>query len=246
MIELARILIADDEETFLQSTADLLRREGYRCDCVLDAQSAIQMFGDNEYDLLISDIKMPGNSGLELIQNISDTNKNTPVVLITAYPVLSSAIHSLELRVTAYLIKPIDFSELLQHVVKAVEQSSLYRSVHSIKERLQYWYEGLEDIEHLLQDKSPKALPVSVNAFIELTFQNIAGAMSDLKHLARKLTIPDASQEACHLFNCPRLNVLTEQVVGTIDVLKRSKGAFKSKELGQIRKKLQEVIATEV
>jgi len=246
MIESTQILIADDEETFLQSTADLLRREGYRCDCVPDAEKAIKILRGNEYDLLISDIKMRGNSGLELVQNLSNTNKNIPVILVTGYPVLSSAIRSIELRVVAYLIKPIDFEELLKYVVNAVEQSCLCRSVRSTKERLQYWYEGLEGIEHLLQDKSQKALPVSVKVFIELTFQNIVGAMSDLKHLAGALTIPDASQEICHLFNCPRLDVLTEQVVGTIDVLKKSKSAFKSKELGQIRKKLQEVIAAGV
>jgi CheY-like chemotaxis protein len=56
-----RILLADDEETFLHATADLLRREGYECETVPDAPSALAKVKGSPYDLLISDLEMPGN-----------------------------------------------------------------------------------------------------------------------------------------------------------------------------------------
>src|SRR2546427_200248 len=66
----ARILIADDEETFLQSMGALLRREGYACDCVRDAREAAAALEKVAYDLLITDIYMPGNAELEFLHDL--------------------------------------------------------------------------------------------------------------------------------------------------------------------------------
>lgn len=242
MVQLGRILIADDEEIFLQSTADLLRREGYECDCVQNATEAAEKISNNEYDLLIADIKMPGNKELELIKNIANSAEFMPVILVTGYPMLNSAIQSVKLRVEAYLVKPFDFEDLLGHVHVAVDRSYIYRSVRSMKQRLQCWYEGSEDIEKLLKDEHPDRFFVSFDSFLELTFQNIVGGLSDLKHLAANLAAHDGRKEPCHLLNCPTLKTLLNGLAETIDVLERSKSSFKSRELGAIRKKLKEIV----
>jgi CheY-like chemotaxis protein len=242
MAQLGRILIADDEEVFLQSTADLLRKEGYECDCVQNATEAAKKLSSNDYDLLLADIKMPGNAELELIENIANSAEYVPVILVTGYPMLRSAIQSIELRVEAYLVKPFDFEDLLGHVHVAVDRSHIYRSVRSIKQRLQYWYESSETTENLLKDKYPDRFFMPFNSFLELTFQNIVGALSDLKHLAANLAAHDGQKEPCHLFNCPTLKTLLEGLAETIDVLEKSKSSFKSKELGTIRKKLEEIV----
>jgi len=242
MVQLGRILIADDEEVFLQSTADLLRREGYGCDCVQNAADATEKLGNNDYDLLIADIKMPGNAELELIKNIANSAECMPVILVTGYPMLNSAIRSIELRVEAYLVKPFDFEDLLGHVHVAVDRSCIYRSVRSMKQRLQCWYEGSRDIEELLKDEQTEKFFVSFNSFIELTFQNIVGALSDLKHLVTDLAAHDGRKEPCHLLNCPTLKTLLDSLAETIDVLEKSKSSFKSKELGAIRKKLEGIV----
>lgn len=241
--ESGRILLADDEETFLQSTADLLRREGYRCDCAPDAARAVRMLSDNEYDLLIADIKMPGNSQLEFIRDLPNIAENVPVILVTGYPLVNSAIESVKLRVEAYLVKPLDFDELLEHVHIAVEHFQVYRSVCNIKQRLQYWYEGLGDIEELLRHESQKTFSVSFNTFLELTFQNIVGAMSDLKHLIEALATHNIDKQPCHLLNCPALSSLSGGLVKTINILEKSKSAFKSKDLGKMRRELEELVS---
>lgn len=242
MAELGKILLADDEDVFLRSTADLLRREGYDCDCVPDSARAIQKLRENEYDVFIADIKMPGNSELELIRDLPDVAKGLPVILVTGYPFLALAIESVRLRVEAYLVKPFDFRELLGHVRIAVVHCRVYRSVHNMKQRLLNCHEGLADIEELLKDKSQTASSISLDTFLELTSQNIVGAVSDLKHLARILAGQTDQKEACHLFNCPRVESLADSLAETIDVLERSKKAFRSKELGEIRKKLEGVV----
>ncbi len=75
MAESGKILIADDDDTFLQSTADLLRREEYMCDCASDARAVIEILKLARYDLLITDINMPGNTGLEFIKNLPKMQK---------------------------------------------------------------------------------------------------------------------------------------------------------------------------
>ncbi len=242
MADLVRILIADDDETFSQSTTDVLQREGYQCDCVPDAARAVQMLRDNEYSLLIADAGMPGNVELELIEDLPNIAEGMPVILVTGCPSLRSAIQSIKLRVEAYLVKPLDFEELLTHIRDAVEHFRVCRSVHSIKQRLQYWYEGLGEIEELLRDQNQKAFLVSLDTFLELTSQNIIAAVSDLKHLTRALATHNIQKEPCHLLNCPRLNLLVDGLVKTIDVLEKSKSAFKSKALGEMRRKLEELV----
>jgi len=113
-----------------------------------------------------------------------------------------------------------------------------------MKQRLQYWYEDSEDIEKILKDEPPDRFVVSFNSFLELIFQNIVGALSDLKNLAANLAAHDGQKVTCHLLNCPTLEILTDSLEETIDVLQKSKSSFKSKELGEVRKKLEEIVNT--
>ena len=116
-----RILIADDEETFLHSTADLLRREGYECDCATDAATAADKLKQTKYDLFIADIKMPGNWELELIREIRSITKDMPVILVTGSPSLDTTKQAVQLRVVAYLVKPVDFDQLLALVKTSIK-----------------------------------------------------------------------------------------------------------------------------
>lgn len=242
MGELGRILVADDEETFLQSTADLLRREGYDCDCVPDAATAIKKLKNTKYDLLIADIKMPGNPELELINDLPKVAEGMPAILVTGYPSRHSAIQAVQLPVVAYLVKPIDFEQLLTRVNAAIEKSRLYRAVVGTKQRLQYWQDSLVDLEEVLKNKNSGAFSASVKGFLDLTLANITGALSDIRHIIAVTTGEEIKLPACHLLNCPKLDELMRAVDKTIKVLEKTKGAFKSKELGLIRKQLEELV----
>jgi DNA-binding NtrC family response regulator len=112
----SRILIADDDETFLLSTTDLLRREGYECYYAPDAKTVIQTLKAVKFDLLISDINMPGNNDLELIKELKEIAEGLPIILITGSIHSDEQIQSLKPPVTACLNKPLDFEELLMHV----------------------------------------------------------------------------------------------------------------------------------
>jgi DNA-binding response OmpR family regulator len=242
MTENAQILIADDDQTFRESTAELLRQQGFKCDCAVDGTQAAEMLCKNEFDLLISDIKMPGNPKLELVRDIQNISDGLPVILVTGYPVLESAIQSIELPVEAYLVKPIDFEKLLDCVRSALQHGRLYHSVRKIKQRLKNWQDELTPVESLIKQKGRKEYYVSINTYLELTFQHLTETLGDLKHLVQS-SVPGAeNKQICHLYDCPRLTSLLDILNETIEVLEKSKRAFKSKGLGLIRKKLEDVV----
>ncbi len=120
----SKILIADDDETFLLATTDLLRREGYECYYAPDAKTVIQTLEAVKFDLLISDINMPGNSELELIIKLKEIAEGLPIILITGSPHSDTQIQSLKPPVIACLYKPLDFQELLTHIRSSFKNSS--------------------------------------------------------------------------------------------------------------------------
>ena len=242
MSQPVQILIADDEETFRLATADLLRKEGYTCDVASDAQSAAEKLKHQEYDLLIADIKMPGNPNLELVRNLPRLAPGMPVILVTAYPSLRSAIQSIQLPVVAYLIKPVDLPELLEWVRKAVASSRVFRAVRTATQRLSDWQKDLAGFEQVLTQSPPRGTGAPREAFADLTFRNIIGALSDLQNLMRPQPAGETAALPCHLFNCPKLTALTAGVSEAIDVLEQTKTAFKSKDIGELRKKLETLI----
>ena len=234
-----RILIADDEQTFLEAVADYLEDEGYECDCALDGTAAAEKLRENQYDVLISDIRMPGNSELELIERLEDLVRGVPVILVTAHPSVKSATAAVRLPVAAYLLKPLDFDELLTQIRICVKRSRTYRTVCDTRQRLKQCNAELEHVEASLRDPVDKAGEESVNAFVELTLENMAGALSDLGRVANALGEPHGKEERPELIAWTRLDTAHKALREAIDVLETTKRAFKSKQLGKLRHKLQ-------
>ncbi len=242
MTEPGRILLADDEQTFCDSTGELLRREGYQCDCVPDAHAAIEKLKENSYDLLIADIKMPGNPDLELIKELTRLAKGVPAILVTAYPSQKSAIEAIQLPVAAYMVKPIDFEELKKNVAEAIKQKNLFQAVSDTKQRLRQWQTQMQDIEEILKKRNQKTFSASVRGFLDLTLGNISAAFTDVKNLTGILTDGQKESAVCNLLNCPKLSELTEGLAETIKILEVTKSSFKSKELGELRIRLEQLM----
>lgn len=118
-----RILVADDEPLYLRTTGDLLRRAGYECTCVTDANMAKAKLKEGSYDLLLSDLNMPGNVQLELLHEQHQTQPHIPTIVVTGVPSLPSAIESIRLGIADYLLKPVKFEDLLQSIQRVLSQS---------------------------------------------------------------------------------------------------------------------------
>jgi DNA-binding NtrC family response regulator len=137
MNPIGRILIADSDENILLAIANLLENEGYECTLALDGPEALQVLEDNVYDLLIAELRLPGNEELELVETLHQYAQGMPVIIYTGHPSLRSAIASIRLSVAAYLIKPVEFSVLLHHVRVSIanyHDSKSYRARNEMKQ----------------------------------------------------------------------------------------------------------------
>lgn len=181
MSDQGHILIADDEETFLHATAELIRQAGYTCDCVPDGVSAAVWLRDGTYDVLIADIRMPGNQHLELIRDLPEYARGLPVILVTGHPTMDSAVQAIQLPVVAYLVKPVDFDELLAHIRSAIARTHTYRAVRRLHQRVQDWQRDLRRIEQGSQAKLVDLPAVPVETVVPITLHNIAKSLAELQ-----------------------------------------------------------------
>lgn len=115
-----RLLIVDDEPLFLQTTCQLLQKAGADCQTAVDAPSALTRLEKSDFDLILTDLNMPGNLRWELLQAGRQRWAHVPMIVITGVPSLPSAIESLRLGVTDYLLKPVAFPELLSSIQRTL------------------------------------------------------------------------------------------------------------------------------
>jgi hypothetical protein len=140
----------------------------------------------------------------------------------------------------AYFVKPVEFEPLLSKVEASIEYSRLNRAVRAMQKRLQQWRQDVNSVEKALVNMPRGESLPSLNTFFALTFQNITGALRDLDHIMNALGgTAQPPQEVCHLLNCPRLDTLVGALKDAIQVIGRTKAAFKSKELAELRKRLE-------
>ncbi len=239
------ILIADDENLFLDSTADMLRDAGYQCDCASDSFIAREMMSQKSYDLLIADIKMPGNSNLEFISHLQKLPHKMPVILVTAYASLDTAIPAFKLPVVEYMKKPVDQGELISNVEKHIQQAKIRQFVDESHDRLNKWQEELQDIKQTLNTTDIARSDVSTDLFLALTTQNIISNLSSLKSLTEAYANPSEGKSVCQLLDCPRSKELLGALKDAIKVIEKTKRSFKSKELGDLKKRLVDVLEGE-
>lgn len=117
---LGRILLADDESLFLRTTSQLLTKAGYECVGVADGTTALQRLENESFDLILSDLNMPGNVKLELLRDGRSKWPSTPLIVVTGAPTMPTAIESVRLGVADYLLKPVKFEDLLSSVRRAI------------------------------------------------------------------------------------------------------------------------------
>ena len=121
-----RILVVDDEPMIRQTIGDLLRRLGAAVDGVTDGNEAVQMIEKNDYDLIISDIKMPGKNGYEIFAAAKDKSPDLPVMLMTGfgYDPNHSIVRARKEGLAAVMFKPFKVDQLMREIRKALGVSS--------------------------------------------------------------------------------------------------------------------------
>jgi DNA-binding NtrC family response regulator len=120
-----RILLVDDDETPTQLLGELLTAEGYQVDTAESGEKAIACLKKTDYKIVVTDLKMPGISGMDLLHYCVKTLPEIPVILLTAHGTIQSAVEALKNGAFNYLTKPVQFAELLIDIQKALELQKL-------------------------------------------------------------------------------------------------------------------------
>ncbi|MBN1824818.1 MAG: response regulator [Candidatus Eisenbacteria bacterium] len=235
-----RVLIADDDANYLKTICRLLERAGYECDGVPDGSAALARLEKDAYDLLIADIRMPGNEHLELVDHTRRVVEGLPIILITGYPSEETARDAIGTSVVKYLEKPYDNQALIDAVGRSIARYRTAQAIRRSSERMREWSGEMEQLMHRIAEPEPDtARPLPLVEFIDLWLRSIMAALADLRHLTEGMLYSPDSSDVCRLMECPRLDNLTRKIRRTIDVLEETKGSFKSKALGDLRRDLE-------
>ncbi|HSR52720.1 MAG TPA: sigma-54 dependent transcriptional regulator [Acidobacteriota bacterium] len=123
----SRVLIVDDEERMAEAVAKALLRDGHECHVATSGRSALQAYDKQSADVVISDLRMPEMDGLQLMDELLKRDRDLPVILITAYSEVRSAVEAMRRGAFDYLSKPFDNSELRSLVERALRLNRLER-----------------------------------------------------------------------------------------------------------------------
>ena len=116
------ILVVDDEENVSKLLQKILMKEGYIAHRASNGEEALEIFESTQVDMVISDIKMPGISGIELLRRIKSIDTSITFIMITAFATLETAIYALKMGARDYITKPFDLDEVLSSVRKIAEK----------------------------------------------------------------------------------------------------------------------------
>ncbi|NQT62151.1 MAG: sigma-54-dependent Fis family transcriptional regulator [Candidatus Marinimicrobia bacterium] len=140
------ILIVDDEQEIRDSLSELLTDEGFLTYTAENGAVALEMMKDIHYDIIISDIKMPELDGVTLLQKVKEQAPDTFVILVTSYGSTETAINAMRLGAIDYILKPIDFDELILRIKNIDLHKELLREVRFLRQEISAKY----NYEHII------------------------------------------------------------------------------------------------
>lgn len=132
-----KILVVDDEQIIRESLSFVLKKEGYQVDEAENGRIAYEMINDNFYDLVITDLEMPKMKGTELLEKMSGQQTKTSVIVITAYGSLDTAIQALRSGANDYILKPVEFDELLIKIRRLFKSQKLITENQILRKEVQ-------------------------------------------------------------------------------------------------------------
>jgi len=130
------ILIVDDEKNYLLVLKELLAEEGYEVLIAQSAAEAIKIFQENELDLVITDMKMPGMTGMELLDFLKERDLHLPVIMMTAYGTVEKAVEAMKKGAYDYILKPFDNEALKTAVSKGLAMGRVIRQNRLLSQEL--------------------------------------------------------------------------------------------------------------
>ncbi len=134
------ILIVDDEKNYTLILSAVLDEEGFGTLTANSGAQALEILRESDVDLVLTDMKMPGMDGIELLENIREKDPDLPVIMMTAYGTVEKAVDAMQKGAYTYILKPFENENLVVHVRKAVEMYRMVRENRHLKDTMESRY----------------------------------------------------------------------------------------------------------
>jgi two-component system sensor histidine kinase/response regulator len=150
-----RVLIVDDDQALLEALPEALRlrMSGVTVETADSAAAALDRIADREYDAIVTDIKMPGMDGLELLDEIRTRRPNTPTLIITGHGDNDLVVHALRGGARDFIQKPIDRDYFVAALYRVIREHVTDRQVKQRQQTLESWAEELERVVEKLESE---------------------------------------------------------------------------------------------
>ncbi len=166
------VLIVDDEKNYPPILGAVLEEEGFEALTAASGQEALQRLGEADVDIVLTDMKMPGMDGIELLEEIKKRDPELPVIMMTAYGTVDKAVEAMQKGAYSYILKPFDNKRLVLFVNKAVSMYRVVKDNRRLREDVsnRYRFDNIIGKSKVMQDvfrTIRKIAPASATVLIE-------------------------------------------------------------------------------
>ena len=148
-----RVLVIEDDETVRDVLRTFLKDKGFEVTVAVSGEAGLEMLRSEKFDIIITDLIMPGISGMDVLKEVIAAKLNTPVLVMTAFGSVQTAVEAIRIGAFDYLTKPFNLDELMIVLDKALSVSKLQKENVMLKMQLKKKYEFKE----LIGDSAPDA-----------------------------------------------------------------------------------------
>jgi DNA-binding NtrC family response regulator len=216
------ILVADDEPGVRESLAEVLRDAGHVVHTAADGTAALKKLEEQDFAVVVTDLRMPGADGLDVLKRARDVSPQTLVLVMTAHGTVDTAVEALRAGASDYLLKPVMFDEMLAKVERLLEHRHLAWQMQMLRREVesQYDFHGLvggsavmQEVLDLLKKVAPTQTTVLLTGESGTGKEVVARAIHHFSEVAQKIFLP---------INCAAIpeNLLESQLFGHV------RGAF--------------------
>src|SRR5574344_1955554 len=137
---MAKILVIDDQRSIRNTLKDILEYEGHTVGLADDGVIGLDMFKAEQYDVVLTDIKMPNMDGMEVLQNIIDIKRDVPIIMISGHGNIDTAVEAIKKGAYDFIEKPLDLNRLLITIRNAMDKSNLVSEAKILRKKVNSKY----------------------------------------------------------------------------------------------------------
>lgn len=165
---MAKILVIDDERSIRNTLKDILEFEKHKVDLAEDGKQGLEMARSTTYDIIFSDIKMPGMDGVELLTALAENELETPIVMISGHGNIETAVECIKKGAFDFIEKPIDLNRLLITAKNALEKKTLVTETKTLKRKVDKKYQMIGESEAIrkVRDMIDRVAPTDARVLI--------------------------------------------------------------------------------